>query len=176
MLSACASDLGSRLSQTRRAPQPVRHRQRSFGAKRRLNSAQTSARDCSSKLPAPINETGEFSSNVVLRKIRSAGIRLRAFVISQQYGFTPDNLYDDAFYDGSGFAKTENAAEKIGNFLVEKYKPKSVLDIGCGQGNYLKYFAQSGCLAIGCDGSSRASQEFRVKPSASSSTSANPCS
>ncbi len=94
------------------------------------------------------------SMNVVLRKIRSAGIRFKGFVISQRFGFTPDKLYGDAFYDGSGFAKTENAAEKIGKFLVEKYNPKSVLDIGCGQGNYLKYFAQSGCLAVGCDGSS----------------------
>src|SRR5687767_10718175 len=90
---------------------------------------------------------------ILLRKVHSAGIRLRRFLKSQRFGFSPDDIYDDKFFDGPGFASTDLAAVEIARYLSATYNPGSVLDIGCGTGRYLNAFAAPGRLVVGCDGS-----------------------
>ena len=49
----------------------------------------------------------------VARKVRSAGIRLRRFLVSARFGASPSTVYKDAYYDDGGFAKTESTAGVI---------------------------------------------------------------
>lgn len=91
---------------------------------------------------------------IVLRKARSALIRLRSFLVSARFGVSPDTVYRDSFYDGGGFARTEKTALAITSYLFERFQPMSVLDLGCGMGNYLKCFATKGCNVVGIEGSS----------------------
>ncbi len=92
-------------------------------------------------------------TQVLFRKTRSALFRFKQFVHSARFGFSPDQIYDASFYDSSGFAKTPYTAEKIASYLFERYQPTSVMDFGCGTGNYLIQFAQKGCQVLGVEGS-----------------------
>ena len=91
---------------------------------------------------------------IIRRKIRSAFIRLRRFVVSGRFGASPDTVYGDVFYDDGGFEKTQATAVSITAYLMRRYNPTSVLDVGCGMGNYLACFAEYGCAAVGVEGSS----------------------
>lgn len=91
---------------------------------------------------------------VIARKARSAIIRLKRLVISQRFGFSPDLIYKDRFYDDGGFWMTKDAARAIAKYFQEAVSPSSVLDIGCGPGEYLMAFSELGVKAVGCDGSS----------------------
>ncbi|TRL36809.1 class I SAM-dependent methyltransferase [Methylosinus sporium] len=97
--------------------------------------------------------SSETTAPVLLRKIRSAAYRFKTFVRSQRFGMSPDAIYDGAFYDGGAFDKTEETARHVVHYLIRTYAPRSVLDIGCGKGSYLRHFADAGCLAVGCEGS-----------------------
>jgi len=92
--------------------------------------------------------------NVLLRKARSAYIRARRFVVSARFGASPDTVYGDEFYTDGGFSETDRTAKLVTSYLMEKYAPDSVFDVGCGMGNYLTYFAAAGCFVFGIDGSS----------------------
>jgi SAM-dependent methyltransferase len=91
---------------------------------------------------------------VILRKIRSAGIRIRRYLVSQKFGVSPETLYGSEFYDGPGFKKTRDAADRIARFVNTALAPADVLDIGSGPGEYLRAFSELGISAIGCDGAS----------------------
>src|SRR5688572_4116180 len=91
--------------------------------------------------------------SLVARKVRSAFIRLRRYFVSARFGASPSLVYRDSYYDDGGFAKTEATAEVITSYLSDMYHPASVLDIGCGTGVYLKYFAARGCQVVGVEGS-----------------------
>lgn len=93
---------------------------------------------------------------VVVRKTRSAFIRLHRFLVSARFGASPDTIYGDDFYDDGGFSKTEETAASITSYIAGKYHPRSVLDVGCGMGNYLAYFAKDGCETLGVEGSQAA--------------------
>lgn len=94
-----------------------------------------------------------MSTNIVLRKARSAFIRLRRNIVSARFGASPDAVYTAAFYDGGGFARTDETAAAIASYLIQRFNPRSVLDLGCGMGHYLQYFAANGCRAVGVEGS-----------------------
>jgi len=93
------------------------------------------------------------SEIVLLRKIRSAGTRLRQALLSQRFGFHPSVLYGDSFYDGSGCAQSREAARNIARVLGERYAPHSVFDFGCGEGALLNAFQEANVEACGCEGS-----------------------
>lgn len=97
--------------------------------------------------------TTESAPPILIRKMRSAAFRFRNFVRSQRFGLAPDTIYDAEFYDGGAFDKTEESALRVVDYIIRTYAPKSVLDLGCGRGSYLRHFADAGCLAIGCEGS-----------------------
>lgn len=94
-----------------------------------------------------------MAMTVFVRKARSAMIRLRRNVVSARFGASPDQVYRDAFYDGGGFAATDNTAAVIVPYVLERFAPSSVLDLGCGMGNYLSLFADAGCRVFGLEGS-----------------------
>lgn len=101
---------------------------------------------------------------ILLRKSRSAVIRIRRFFVSQRFGMSVDALYGAEFYEGEGFRKTRAAAESVARFVQSALAPKDALDIGCGPGEYLRAFSESGIAMIGCDGASNGVR--RAVPSA----------
>ena len=64
-------------------------------------------------------------------------------------------LYDDAFFNSTTPGSLA-AAKVIVPLLIEFVEPRSVVDIGCGRGAWLKVFAEHGVERLcGIDGSSR---------------------
>ena len=64
-----------------------------------------------------------------------------------------DNIYDNEFFDDRWEKVNIDKVRKIVDILIETFNPKSVVDIGCGDGLYLKEFHNKGVETIGCDGS-----------------------
>lgn len=91
--------------------------------------------------------------NMLFPKARSAVVRLRRNVISARFGASPDQIYGDMFYGGGGFAATDDTADVMVPYLLQRFAPQSVLDPGCGMGNYLKLFANAECRVVGLEGS-----------------------
>lgn len=94
-----------------------------------------------------------MNMKVLLRKARSAAVRLRRTVVSARFGASPDQVYGNTFFDGGGFVGTEETARAMSGYLFHRFTPASVLDLGCGMGNYLRHFAENGCRAVGLEGS-----------------------
>ena len=59
--------------------------------------------------------------------------------------------YDRSFYEQLHLS-SRSSAEEIVPFLLEKYHPKSIIDVGCGGGEFINEFKQSGVSAIGVEG------------------------
>lgn len=64
-----------------------------------------------------------------------------------------DNIYNNNFFDNRLEKANIDKIRKIVDILIETFNPKNVIDIGCGDGLYLKEFHNSGIAVIGCDGS-----------------------
>ncbi len=63
-----------------------------------------------------------------------------------------NNFYNDQFYNDQSNGSYESA-KIITSLLLKFYKPKSVIDIGCGVGTWLKAFEENGLRKIkGIDG------------------------
>jgi SAM-dependent methyltransferase len=90
---------------------------------------------------------------VLLRKLRSAGVRLRRGLVSQRFGFSPSTIYGDSFYDGAACDEGRVYAAAVADILFDRYAPRTVFDFGCGQGAILAGLEKRGVLAFGCDGS-----------------------
>lgn len=63
---------------------------------------------------------------------------------------------DTSVYDSSFFAiiteTASSSARRVVPFVVQWLRPKSVVDIGCGEGAWLSAFAAAGCGVVGIDG------------------------
>jgi 2-polyprenyl-3-methyl-5-hydroxy-6-metoxy-1,4-benzoquinol methylase len=70
-------------------------------------------------------------------------------------------IYDQKFFQNTLKLEADSAVAAVAVFY-EQFKPKSVIDIGCGCGIYLKYFAERGVEIIGYDGSPAALKESLV--------------
>jgi SAM-dependent methyltransferase len=66
----------------------------------------------------------------------------------------PDAIYGEGFFAGTRVANRYSAA--LADFLVAKYDPQSVLDVGCGDSLLLTALARQGVNSFGVDGSSAA--------------------
>ena len=91
--------------------------------------------------------------NILFRKIRSALIRTKRFIVSQRFGFNPAKIYADSFYEDGGFSRTDHSSQVIVAWIKEKLKPKSVLDLGSGSGYYLREFTRLGIDTFGLEAS-----------------------
>lgn len=63
---------------------------------------------------------------------------------------TPKN-YNDNFH-AIHLQNSINSAKEVVPLFLSYYKPKSVLDIGCGLGTWLKIFEENQCEIFGIDG------------------------
>jgi SAM-dependent methyltransferase len=65
-------------------------------------------------------------------------------------------LTDDSRYTAEFFAElrdfTKSSADVIVPLVLDHYRPRSVIDVGCGEGWFGKAFADRGCRVIGVDG------------------------
>ncbi|MFA6171199.1 MAG: methyltransferase domain-containing protein [Patescibacteria group bacterium] len=60
-------------------------------------------------------------------------------------------IYDQRFFDRT-LKLEESSAKAVVNILIKRFRPKSVIDIGCGIGIYLKEFEKKGIGISGYDG------------------------
>lgn len=91
--------------------------------------------------------------NILVRKVRSAGIRVRRFFVSQRFGANPAKIYGEEFYNDGGFSKTEHSATVITGWMMCRLAPSSVLDLGSGAGHYLRAFNEIGIRSLGLEAS-----------------------
>jgi len=47
---------------------------------------------------------------------------------------------------------TKSITPKFWNYLVDRFAPRSMLDVGCGEGHALSFFQRQGVIAHGIDG------------------------
>jgi hypothetical protein len=72
---------------------------------------------------------------------------------SRESGQVLAEVYDDNFYKGQVDSSLK-AGIKYAKLLAEHYQPKSVIDVGCGRGTWLKAFKSLGAdKVVGIDGS-----------------------
>lgn len=72
------------------------------------------------------------------------------------------NIYDRRFFKNAKKIETPSAKETV-KILYKKFKPRSVVDIGCGSGVYLAEFKKLKVKIEGYDGSPAAKKESLVK-------------
>lgn len=60
-----------------------------------------------------------------------------------------DNYGESYYYLGEEEVRFQTV--KMTNFILEKFKPKNVLDVGCGMGFLVKWLGVKGIFACGCD-------------------------
>jgi SAM-dependent methyltransferase len=92
-------------------------------------------------------------STLLVRKLRSAALRLKQFVVSQRFGVAPSAIYGHDFYTGPAYGQTLAAAERIAKVILDVVRPASLFEFGCGRGALLGAIADLGVPAFGCDGS-----------------------
>jgi cyclopropane fatty-acyl-phospholipid synthase-like methyltransferase len=59
-------------------------------------------------------------------------------------------VYDPAFFEMLRHTSLSSASELV-PFVYEWIKPRSVVDVGCGEGTWLEMFAAHGCRVVGID-------------------------
>lgn len=70
------------------------------------------------------------------------------------------NIYDNKFFQNTIKLEVESAASFV-DVVLKYYAPRSLVDIGCGAGVYLKEFSKRGLKdLLGLDGSPAAREEF----------------
>lgn len=85
---------------------------------------------------------------------RATGWVIRRFPkLAEHYWYfdkQEDHFYDENFY---GFIEETSgrSAPVIARWLVERYRPASVVDVGCGEGAFLAAFRDLGCTGVGLE-------------------------
>jgi SAM-dependent methyltransferase len=93
---------------------------------------------------------------VFVRKLASGVRRVRSVLYSQRFGVPPSRIYDSKFYEEHVDANQQASAPAVVETLIELFSPRSVFDVGCGNGLYLGEFGKRDIEAFGCDGSMHA--------------------
>lgn len=91
---------------------------------------------------------------IALSKFASAALRIRRALFSQRFGMEVSDIYNNEFYRHD---VDENQAASAGGFaeaLLECFSPRTLIDIGCGNGIYLRELNKRNVQVVGCDGSS----------------------
>jgi 2-polyprenyl-3-methyl-5-hydroxy-6-metoxy-1,4-benzoquinol methylase len=87
------------------------------------------------------------------------GIKKKAYKLMNK----PDleAVYNIKFFDDID-RQTVPSAKAFVNILMNHFNPKSVIDMGCGRGVYLKFFKDKGVEVYGTDGSKYAGTKLRI--------------
>lgn len=73
-----------------------------------------------------------------------------------------EHIYNDKFFENTIKLEADSAANFV-KIILQHYSPKSLIDIGCGAGIYLKEFESRGINnLLGLDGSTSAGNKFLV--------------
>jgi SAM-dependent methyltransferase len=70
--------------------------------------------------------------------------------------------YSDNFHSAH-FRNSINSAKEVVPLFLNFFKPKTVLDVGCGLGTWLTVFEEHGCKVIGIDGDYVNSQDLIIE-------------
>jgi SAM-dependent methyltransferase len=62
-----------------------------------------------------------------------------------------DNIFDDNFYSKRKHIAWR--AQPVCKQIIKQFNPKSVIDVGCGIGEFLDYFQKSGIRVVGIENS-----------------------
>ncbi len=103
--------------------------------------------------------------NGIAFAIKSVFVRIRGIYrkIIMPYRISSGKIYDKKFYDSCGRQEVKHRISRIiVASLVEKFKPTSIVDIGCGDGVYLQEFSRF-AKATGFDNSDEALKRCRKK-------------
>lgn len=95
--------------------------------------------------------------NLSDRILKTRGISRLIRVYSRLFGGTLDvsSLYDEGFFNKT-LTREAPSAEAVAQILFDEFHPKSVIDVGCGLGIYLRAFEKLGAEVSGFDGSKSA--------------------
>lgn len=75
-----------------------------------------------------------------------------------------DSFYTEAYYEAEGFAgEGARAAGVMAEEIVARFAPASVVDVGCGAGDYLAALREHGVETHGCELASAALQLCHAK-------------
>ncbi|AKB86161.1 bifunctional 2-polyprenyl-6-hydroxyphenol methylase/3-demethylubiquinol 3-O-methyltransferase UbiG [Methanococcoides methylutens] len=96
----------------------------------------------------------------MLRKIKKITLDLKNNLV---YRNNINKMYSGKFFR-KNIELSAYSANILINLLMEKYNPNSVLDIGCGNGIYLKEFQNNNVDILGVDGSANAKKTALISP------------
>jgi SAM-dependent methyltransferase len=72
-------------------------------------------------------------------------------------------VYDHAFFEMLRDTSLSSASELV-PFVHEWIRPRSVVDVGCGEGTWLETFAAHGCHVVGIDSDWVPKDRLRIAP------------
>jgi SAM-dependent methyltransferase len=93
--------------------------------------------------------------------------RARGSTIAGLDGIRAAASYFDTDYFGWQGDSAERSAQVVVPLVVERLRPKSVVDVGCGSGGWLKVFVEHGVTdVVGIDGPYVRREALRIEPTA----------
>lgn len=90
---------------------------------------------------------------VPARLRRSAGLRLASEKIAHglQRFASHDAIYDEAYYRNDVEDAAVRSAPVISDSILSRFRPRRVVDLGCGTGALLAAFRDRGCEVVGLE-------------------------
>lgn len=86
-----------------------------------------------------------------------------------------DQIYSETYFQQMTRETAMADAEEFGQYLIERYEPTSVIDLGCGVGRFLYPFWQNDIAVYGVDASETAIKNGAVPGSIWSNTTCEKC-
>lgn len=74
-----------------------------------------------------------------------------------------DRIYDEQILTEFAAIQSENASD-FADMVIDLFDPSSVVDIGCGPGEYIAELARRGVDVVGVDGSSSVLKLLKIEP------------
>lgn len=87
---------------------------------------------------------GSIAKNAAKAIVPNAIKNTRLFQTLRRLLESHDSIYDEAYYDRDVEGPAAQAAPHIASSIVTRFKPKSLIDVGCGTGVMLTAFRRHG--------------------------------